>query len=78
MQLAMLAAGLSNPEMFRDNFKEESIKVVKEPLIPKGAGKYNFAQDGSFVMEGSEEIVFTCFARDEQNAKRKFKNKFKN
>lgn len=77
--LALLAIAMASA--CRDNMNPmhgyERNPAPKKPIgkpVPTDAGEFFFCKDGNLVDKDSEEIVFTCIARNKKNALRKFSN----
>ena len=79
-----LAIGAERHQVFR---RTVDVKQLKGPVdwteerIPKGAKRYAFRQDGTFLCYDDvaerlrhDEAVFKCYARDDKNAIRKWSN----
>ena len=54
--------------------KKEIAKTAKTPTVPSGAKRFYFSIIGEPHHEQNELTVFSCVARDEENARRKFYN----
>lgn len=46
----------------------------KQPVVPNGLKEYFFDLNGKIYKEHCDNCVFKCYALNEKNAKRKFKN----
>lgn len=81
LAMAGIMAGMDNPHYRGDGTQNSGGSspapyVPREKECPKGAKNYWFNKHGEFDNDRmlKSEVVFHCFARDDQNAIRKFNN----
>ena len=78
MMMAMAAAmNKGNSMMFTGSGEDDArVFIPKEPTPPSGSKEYFFNIDGEFSTEKMlrTEVVFKCYAINDKNAIRKFKN----
>lgn len=76
MLLAMTAAAFSDPDGINRKFTKSKAKPTqpKEKPLPPGVTEYHFDRRGVIFFEKNDNTVFSCVARDKDNAFRKFNN----
>jgi len=72
LMFGMAAALSGGYEPF--HFEPKSRRKPSQKLLPKGAREFHFSQIGEIFTEKNEQTVFSCIARNEENARRKFRN----
>lgn len=66
---AAFAGGYEPP-----HFEPRPRRKPSPKSLPKGAREFHFSQIGEVFTEKNERTVFSCIARNEKNARRKFNN----
>lgn len=68
---------MSGGENMLDMNTEPAIEIIKDDIPPRGTKEYFFDSEGEFSTTSMRrtECVFKCFAINDKNAKRKFKNR---
>ena len=73
-QAYILGAALANTHTAEQSTPGPEIKTPKS--LPYGVKEYHFKANG-FITENRAEAAFSCIARNETNARRKFDNHIK-
>lgn len=76
--LTAVALAMSGGQSMMITGRKDDMKVYlpKEPICPKGAREYFFNSRGELNTSNikKDAVAFKCFAINEKNAKRKFRN----
>jgi response regulator of citrate/malate metabolism len=75
-KMAMLATMLASADgqSIDKIVGKKTPRKPKNKTIPKGVKYFYFSQIGEVFLEKNDLIVFSCVARNEENARRKFNN----
>jgi len=69
-----MAAAMSFVDQPVITHKKQKPPIPKKKPKPKGVKEFHFSQTGEMFTEKNEHIVFSCYCRNESNARRKFIN----